>query len=80
MSTSTREGGEFGLELDLENVHTCVELEEAPVHVSPAEQAVVCGALGCRHGEHLVHVETAAARDRVLCPEHAAGFVQGEIE
>lgn len=74
MSSSATGEGETA---DLEAFRTISELEESAVTLSAAREAVVCGALGCREGEHLIHVECGEGERRVLCPNHTAEFLEG---
>lgn len=84
MSSSVTGEGE---DTDLEAFRPISELEAAGVTLSAAQDAVVCGALGCRDGEHLTEVECSDGRRRVLCREHtfeiirqeAAGDLEGDL-
>lgn len=44
------------------------------VEIEPAQDAVVCGAVGCREGEQL-HEVRKPAEVRVLCPHHVREWV-----
>jgi hypothetical protein len=54
------------------------EFEVAGVTLSAAQEAVVCGALGCRDGEQLTEVECSDGRRRVLCREHTFEIIRQE--
>ena len=73
MSSSATGEGE---DTDLEAFRTISELEGSAITLSAAREAVVCGALGCRDGEHLIDVECNDGRHRILCPNHTAEFVE----
>lgn len=50
------------------------------VEVSAAENAVVCGALGCREDSELLEVIIQQVGKRVLCTQHAIDFVAKQLE
>jgi len=54
-------------------------LVDAPnAHAVETPGAVACGALGCHASEDLQRV-TADNETRVLCPDHAADFLETEV-
>ena len=75
MSSSVTGQGE---DTDLEAFRTISELEEAGITLSAAQEAVVCGALGCRDGEQLIEVECSDGRRRALCREHTFEIIRQE--
>lgn len=75
MSSSATGQGE---DTDLEAFRTISELEAFGITLSAAQEAVVCGALGCRDGEQLTEVECSDGRRRVLCREHTFEIIRQE--
>jgi len=74
-SSATGQGEDTGLEA----FRTISGFEVAGVTLSAAQEAVVCGALGCRDGEQLTEVECSDGRRRVLCASHTADLVRREV-
>lgn len=53
----------------------CEDGDELPPRLEFAPDAAVCGALGCRERDDLLRVQDEGGRRRVLCPEHARGWL-----